>query len=191
MVHHAVARRVKRRTITIVVALFACLSIGSTAGADYFSAPYADNSAHSVWYSYSNLGSARYNGVHYARIYSVEPTDMTTTKAAQYSSSTDVAVMMAAGTGQQQNWYAWTTCVTGGPNCDQFTVTFSSINPHTTGPSGATSSGTPLACAMVRPQPMAQTPLRPRLSAVACVATPTTAITPHTTRGMSMGAISR
>lgn len=55
---------------------------------------------------------------------------MTTTKAAQYSSSTDVAVMMAAGTGQQQNWYAWTTCVTGGSNCDQFTVTFSSINPH-------------------------------------------------------------
>lgn len=108
--------------------------VGSPASADYFGSRYADGGSHSMWYPSSNLGSARYDGVHYARTVSIDGgTDVGTSQVSQYSVSTDVAVVMTSNPPPDlAGAFAWAQCTRPASSsiCDQSTVTFNANKPH-------------------------------------------------------------
>lgn len=116
----------------MLIAVAGSIVAASDAKADYFGARYADNSSHDFWYSYTNLGSARYNGVHNARIYSLEPTDISTSQVSTPTIYTDVLVIMSNPNPSFPTAYAWFTCTTtiGSDRCDQGVVYLSNTVPH-------------------------------------------------------------
>lgn len=120
---------------TFLSCYLACILFVSGSGlakADYFGKWYADSSYHDFWYSYTNLGSARYNGIRNARLYSLENTDMRTAQKSQYSTTVDVAVIMKTPNPDQRGWYAWTYCPrkVSSTRCGQHIIAFSTTVSH-------------------------------------------------------------
>ncbi|MDW8807474.1 hypothetical protein P1P68_22465 [Streptomyces scabiei] len=110
------------------------LATVQSAQANSFGPLYADNSGHSFFYD-DDLSSGQRSGMGWARTNSLGPTDMTTSVNSGYNSQVDVwAYSTWNPTGDQVDWYAWTTCIKkvsgSSSKCDQFTIVFNNREPH-------------------------------------------------------------
>ncbi|WP_241518712.1 hypothetical protein [Streptomyces sp. CB03238] len=127
-----------RRSTRVLAALGAAVGslilVTQPASANSFGPTFADNKAHSFFFD-DDLSSGQRNGMDWARKNSLAPTDMTTSLDSRYNNQVDVwAYATWNPTGDQKNWYAWTTCVKkvsgSSSKCDQFTIVFNHKIPH-------------------------------------------------------------
>lgn len=115
-----------------VAAMGMLFTMGQPASANSFGPTYADNSAHSFFYD-DDLSAGQRSGMDWARVYSLDPTDMSTNVDGSYNNQVDVwAYATWNPSGDQTSWYAWTTCIrsAGSGKCDQHTIIFNHRLPH-------------------------------------------------------------
>ncbi|WP_344361154.1 hypothetical protein [Streptomyces gobitricini] len=125
-----------RRSTRVLAALGAAVGslilVTQPASANSFGPTFADNKAHSFFFD-DDLSKKQRSGMDWARKNSLAPTDMTTSVNRTYNKQVDVWTYATWNpTGDQKNWYAWTTCVkrASGSKCDQFTIVFNHKVPH-------------------------------------------------------------